>query len=286
MTSIRAATPTNRHTAASSRAANWGLKTLSALLPVAAAMLILGTQPAEAASRCKSNAYEHKDAVSFCEGKLQCSKKTPPQVTVCTGRVRDWKCRCKKPKPSGGQNQESLVPGGLLPDEGPQQSPRPDAGDDPAALLAALAAALHSLEGRQQTEVTTPTARQRVPNALAAARGALHERFSHLALARALERERKRERHHRRQDAHREHGRDLARETGTDTGIFEANAHREGHGPARETGDSTGIFQAGRSPETHGPARETGTDTGTFEASASPETRGPARETGDSTGIF
>jgi hypothetical protein len=69
-------------------------------------VVALAPQSAEAARRCKSQAYEKKDAVEFCAGKLKCGDKTPPQVMKCTGKPRRWICRCiaPKPAPTGGNS--------------------------------------------------------------------------------------------------------------------------------------------------------------------------------------
>jgi hypothetical protein len=273
-------------------------KALSGLLPVAALVLTFGIDHAEAARPCKSDAYDKADAEAFCEGKLQCSKKTPPQTISCRGNVRRWICRCTTPKPPSPQPQGSLGPG---------QGSAPSIEKDPLALLNALAAALDGLEGREQTEVVTPTGRDQVPSALAAAQGAVRERQDQLIRAEILDRERKRDREARRQRDQREHAR--ARETGSDSGTFEGGGLREsadatglfeGDGlresadatgtfegdVRRETGDSTGIFEARTDREGGREYRETGDSTGIFEARTGREGGREYRETGDDTGIF
>ncbi len=44
---------------------------------------------------CNSQAYDKEEAIKFCTGQLNCKD---PQIVVCYGRVRDWKCRCENPK--------------------------------------------------------------------------------------------------------------------------------------------------------------------------------------------
>jgi hypothetical protein len=55
--------------------------------------LVLFTSNAMAG--CRSYAYEKKDAIEFCQMKLKCKA---PEIVVCYGQPREWKCRCEKPK--------------------------------------------------------------------------------------------------------------------------------------------------------------------------------------------
>lgn len=55
--------------------------------------LVFFTSSAEAG--CRSYAYEKKDAIAFCQKKLKCKA---PEIVVCYGKPREWKCRCEKPK--------------------------------------------------------------------------------------------------------------------------------------------------------------------------------------------
>jgi hypothetical protein len=50
---------------------------------------------------CNSQAYDKEEAIKYCTGVLNCKS---PQIVVCYGRVRDWKCRCEYPK------KESMKP--------------------------------------------------------------------------------------------------------------------------------------------------------------------------------
>jgi len=166
----------------------------------------------------------------------------------------------QKTKPSGGQPQKSLGWG---------QSPAGSAGEDPRALLNALAAALDGLERREQADIVTPTARDSIPGALSAARGAVQDRQNQLVRAEILDRESRRDREarHRRDQAG---GHDT--ETGDDTGSFADGGHRE-------SADAGGTFERDA-------LGETGADSGTFHSRAGREADGEFRETGDSTGIF
>ena len=76
------------------------IKAAIMILPVAAFVLMAGAYNVEAASVCKSqaNANERATAEEFCEGKLKCSKKTPPQEISCRYQANRWTCRCKKKK--------------------------------------------------------------------------------------------------------------------------------------------------------------------------------------------
>ena len=85
------------------------IKTLAKVMAVAAFFLVATSQSPEAASRCKSDAYDKSTAVEFCAAKLKCSEKSPPQEMICKGKTQNWRCWCAKPKPAGG-NQS--VPGG------------------------------------------------------------------------------------------------------------------------------------------------------------------------------
>jgi len=99
----------------------------------------LTSESAEAASKCRSSAYEKKDAVAFCEKKPKCGDKTPPQVMKCSGKIRRWICRCVTPKPAstGGNSTTgtSEVEADLqeygLPTSRPQRAMRPRGGTRP-----------------------------------------------------------------------------------------------------------------------------------------------------------
>ncbi len=209
------------------RGRNKGLfKSLALALP--GALLILGLSAAPAAAAvCKSQAYEKKDAVSFCDGKLGCTKKG--LVTSCSGKPRRWICRCVKPKPTGGQNN---IEGLLL-----------DSESSTPAMLSALAGALDGFNGQQQSAVATPYI-EHAPSALEAAQQANHDRERDLATAARLDRERKRDK-----GDHQGYQNTMAGETGDSTGIFQAGDETETDGgdtgTVSETGDSTGIFQTG-----------------------------------------
>lgn len=79
------------------------IKAALTILSVAAIFLMAGAYNVEAASVCRSqaNATEQATAEKFCERKLKCSKKTPPQEISCVYQANRWTCRCKKKK-SGG----------------------------------------------------------------------------------------------------------------------------------------------------------------------------------------
>jgi hypothetical protein len=83
------------------------INTMVKVLAVAAFFLVAASQSSEAAKRCKSSAYDQSTAEEFCEAKLKCADKTPPEELLCRGKTRDWKCWCVKPKPKGGNQGET-----------------------------------------------------------------------------------------------------------------------------------------------------------------------------------
>lgn len=80
----------------------------AAIIAAASILSIAATSSASAGRPCKSQAgpTERATAEAFCEGKLKCSEKTPPQEINCTYKANRWICRCVKPKgsPNGKYN--------------------------------------------------------------------------------------------------------------------------------------------------------------------------------------
>lgn len=79
------------------------LSGLAVIAGVAAAVIAfdgLSATSVEAASRCKSQAADKKDAEDYCRGILKCEEKKPPEEMYCTGSstARRWICRCRTPK--------------------------------------------------------------------------------------------------------------------------------------------------------------------------------------------
>ena len=71
------------------------LATLS-LAAVSALLLVVTTgDSSEAGRKIRSEAYEKQDAIDYCESKLKCSEKDPPEVATCRGNPRRWICECK-----------------------------------------------------------------------------------------------------------------------------------------------------------------------------------------------
>jgi hypothetical protein len=58
---------------------------------------------------CRSYAYEKKDAIAFCQKKLKCKA---PEIVVCYGQPREWKCRCEKPKEDAPKESEGKFESG------------------------------------------------------------------------------------------------------------------------------------------------------------------------------
>jgi hypothetical protein len=58
---------------------------------------------------CRSYAYEKTDAIVFCQMKLKCEV---PEIAVCLGQPREWKCRCENPKEDAVKKHEQDIKSG------------------------------------------------------------------------------------------------------------------------------------------------------------------------------
>lgn len=82
---------------------------------VTALFIFIMAPSAEAASRCKSSAYDKATAEEYCGEKLGCEDKNPPKVLVCRGRTNNWKCSCKGPRKKPKKQEE--MPASLFLDQ-------------------------------------------------------------------------------------------------------------------------------------------------------------------------
>jgi hypothetical protein len=58
---------------------------------------------------CRSYAEKIEDAEEFCEMKLKCKA---PEVVVCHGNTREWKCECAIPKEDAAKTSEEKLKSG------------------------------------------------------------------------------------------------------------------------------------------------------------------------------
>jgi len=67
----------------------------SVLLGGILTIILLGISSSTAMAGCNSQAYDKAEAIKYCAADLNCEA---PQIVVCYGYVRDWKCRCEDQK--------------------------------------------------------------------------------------------------------------------------------------------------------------------------------------------